>query len=181
MLWKACRASGAAPSFFRPSGAFIDGGLISNNPSLDALTAFTKNNSALIASGRAHEVQKLRLLLSIGTGKPPVIPADVIDVGSLVSLNPYEPYQSALQALNLTQELVSMATQTDAHVVERAHAWCRSTQVAYFRLNTPLSENLQLNVMEEAEIVNALWESKAYIFAQKAYVDLLVEILEKSI
>jgi calcium-independent phospholipase A2 len=180
-LWRACRSSGAAPTFFRAAGAFIDGGLIANNPCLDALTAFTKHNTALRTVGRTCQVKRLQLLLSIGTGKPPVIPAEVIDVGSLYSLNPYEPYQTALQALNLTQEMMAMATQTDAHVVERAHAWCRSTQVAYFRLNPPISENLQLNVLEESEIVNALWESKAYLHAQAEYIGVLVDMLERNV
>ena len=30
-LWLACRSSGAAPTFFRASGPFIDGGIISNS------------------------------------------------------------------------------------------------------------------------------------------------------
>ncbi len=38
LVWRAARASGAAPTFFRACGRFLDGGLISNNPTLDALT-----------------------------------------------------------------------------------------------------------------------------------------------
>ena len=38
LIWKAARCSGAAPTYFQPMGAFLDGGLIANNPTLDALT-----------------------------------------------------------------------------------------------------------------------------------------------
>ncbi len=44
LVWKAARASGAAPSFFRPEGNFVDGGIISNNPSLDLLTEIAEYN-----------------------------------------------------------------------------------------------------------------------------------------
>lgn len=178
-LWLAVRSSGAAPTFFRASGPFIDGGIISNNPVLDTLTDFVNYNCALEQRGFDDCKNELDLVLSIGTGKPPVIPTEVIDIGKLFSLNFLEPYQSALQAFNLAQEMVTMATQTDAHVVQRGQAWCNSMQVAYFRLNPPISENLQLNEIEEVEIVNALWETKAYMYNQRSFIEILVKLLER--
>ncbi|VDN42640.1 unnamed protein product [Dibothriocephalus latus] len=44
MIWRAARASGAAPSYFRPCGPYLDGGLISNNPTLDILTEIQEMN-----------------------------------------------------------------------------------------------------------------------------------------
>lgn len=178
-LWLACRSSGAAPTFFRASGPFIDGGVISNNPVLDTLTDFVNYNCALKQRNLDRLTGELDLVLSIGTGRPPVTPTEVIDIGSLFSLNLLEPYQSAVQALNLAQELVTMAVQTDAHVVQRAQAWCNSMQVAYFRLNPSLSENLQLNEIEEVEIVNALWETKAYMYNQRSFIEMLARLLER--
>lgn len=43
LLWKAVRASAAAPFFFKPYGSFLDGGIISNNPTIDILTEFFAN------------------------------------------------------------------------------------------------------------------------------------------
>ncbi len=37
-IWQAARASGAAPSYFRACGPYLDGGMIANNPTLDILT-----------------------------------------------------------------------------------------------------------------------------------------------
>lgn len=36
-MWKAARASGAAPTYFKTMGRFVDGGLVANNPTLDVL------------------------------------------------------------------------------------------------------------------------------------------------
>ena len=37
LVWRAARSSGAAPTYFRSCGRFLDGGIIANNPTLDAL------------------------------------------------------------------------------------------------------------------------------------------------
>ena len=42
LVWRAARSSGAAPSYFRPLGRFLDGGLMANNPTLDAITEVTE-------------------------------------------------------------------------------------------------------------------------------------------
>lgn len=46
LLWFAGRSSGAAPTYFRSCGRYLDGGLISNNPTLDVLTEITYWNAA---------------------------------------------------------------------------------------------------------------------------------------
>ena len=69
-MWKAARASGAAPSYFRPDGAYVDGGIMANNPSLDILTEIAEFNMAISDSDEDHF--DLEILLSLGTGVPPV-------------------------------------------------------------------------------------------------------------
>lgn len=44
-VWQAVRASAAAPFFFKPYGPFVDGGIISNNPTLDMLSEFQSYQS----------------------------------------------------------------------------------------------------------------------------------------
>lgn len=56
LIWRAARATGAAPSYFRAFGRFLDGGLIANNPTLDALTEIHEYNMALRSKGRKSEV-----------------------------------------------------------------------------------------------------------------------------
>jgi len=49
-VWRAARSSGAAPTYFRAFGRFLDGGLMSNNPTLDVLTEIHQYNLALRAT-----------------------------------------------------------------------------------------------------------------------------------
>ena len=71
LVWRVARASGAAPSFFRPEGSYVDGGIIANNPSLDLLTEIAEYNIAQRATGNQDEVVEPTVLLSLGTGVPP--------------------------------------------------------------------------------------------------------------
>ncbi|XP_067165907.1 85/88 kDa calcium-independent phospholipase A2 isoform X2 [Apteryx mantelli] len=48
LVWRAARCSGAAPTYFRPIGRFLDGGLLANNPTLDAMTEIHEYNKTLI-------------------------------------------------------------------------------------------------------------------------------------
>ncbi|KAG7174430.1 85/88 kDa calcium-independent phospholipase A2-like 1 [Homarus americanus] len=79
LVWKAARASGAAPSYFRAHGRFIDGGLISNNPTLDVLTEISEYNTTLTAMGRVNEIIQPSIVISLGTGRPPVSKATMAD------------------------------------------------------------------------------------------------------
>lgn len=55
LVWRAARATGAAPSYFRAFGRFLDGGLIANNPTLDAMTEIHEYNMALKSIERDAE------------------------------------------------------------------------------------------------------------------------------
>lgn len=52
LVWRAARSSGAAPTYFRPNGRFLDGGLLANNPTLDAMTEIHEYNQDLIRKVR---------------------------------------------------------------------------------------------------------------------------------
>lgn len=59
IVWRAARSSGAAPTYFRPMGRFLDGGLLANNPTLDAMSEIHNYNKVLKA-----EVGRLRVCTS---------------------------------------------------------------------------------------------------------------------
>lgn len=60
LIWRAARATGAAPSYFRAFGRFLDGGLIANNPTLDAMTEIHEYNMALRSVNRKSEAIPVR-------------------------------------------------------------------------------------------------------------------------
>ena len=45
-IWKAVRATGAAPYFFDSFGPFTDGGLLANNPTLEVMSEIIRINLA---------------------------------------------------------------------------------------------------------------------------------------
>lgn len=47
LIWLAARSSGAAPTYFNQAKAFVDGGMIANNPTLDTLTEIHQYNCGL--------------------------------------------------------------------------------------------------------------------------------------
>ena len=50
LVWEAARASSAAPTFFRPKGNFVDGGVLANNPSLTLLNEVFEFNAGQIST-----------------------------------------------------------------------------------------------------------------------------------
>ncbi|XP_054722893.1 85/88 kDa calcium-independent phospholipase A2-like [Uloborus diversus] len=161
LIWKAGRATGAAPTYFRASGPYIDGGLVSNNPTLDALTEIHQRNQALRATGQEAEVVDVSVVVSMGTGRPPLVPVNTIDV-----FRPDTMWGACKMALGITslgQLLVDQATQTDGRVTSRALAVCGMLGVPYFRLNPQLTEGVALDETNPRVLVRMLWETTAYM------------------
>lgn len=73
--------------------------------------------------------------------------------------------------------LVEQASQADGQVVERAQAWCSTINVPYFRVNPPISEDIQLDESENAKLVNMLWETMAYLYQHKDGLSELLTLL----
>ena len=68
-IWFAAQASAAAPTYFKPQGAYSDGGLVANNPTLDLLTELWEWNMALKGSHcPKHRILSPTLVVSLGTG-----------------------------------------------------------------------------------------------------------------
>lgn len=71
LVWRAARCSGAAPTYFRPIGRFLDGGLLANNPTLDAMAEIHEYNKTLI-----KKVREILVLTDnwgfIGSTEPPL-------------------------------------------------------------------------------------------------------------
>lgn len=176
LVWRAARASGAAPTYFRPFGRFLDGGLISNNPTLDAMTEICEYNEALKATGQVDKVRPLGVIVSLGTGKVPVVPVTVIDMLHM-GTGILGAAKMAFGAKALGQLIIDQATQANGRLVDRAQAWCHTINVPYFRLNAPISADVCLNETDNKLLVRVLWETLVYMRARRAELDELAELL----
>ncbi|KAL0822332.1 hypothetical protein ABMA28_004431 [Loxostege sticticalis] len=177
LVWQAARASGAAPSYFRPSGRFLDGGLMGNNPTLDALTELTELRLALNGVGQFEEALQtnLKVVVSCGTGLIPVSKLKDIDV-----FKPESLWDTARLAWGLSAIgglLVDQATQADGRVVERARAWCSSIGVPYFRFSPHMSSDLAMDERADDKLVTILWEAMAYMREHRDEVNELTALL----
>lgn len=63
----------------RAFGRFLDGGLIANNPTLDAMTEIHEYNLALKSKGKEQESTPLSTVVSLGTGLAPICYLSSID------------------------------------------------------------------------------------------------------
>lgn len=155
---------------------------MANNPTLDGLTEFALYNEALRHKNRLDEMESLGLVLSLGTGRVPVKPRESsIDLTTLGSFNLVKTYKNAIVAKDILLMVLDEATGTEGHVVDRAMAWCHGINVPYFRISTPLSEDLQLDETDDVEVINSMWETKAYIHAMDKQVTALVDLLELTV
>ncbi|NXP60997.1 PLPL9 phospholipase, partial [Chloropsis cyanopogon] len=175
LVWRAARCSGAAPTYFRPIGRFLDGGLLANNPTLDAMAEIHEYNKTLIKKGRKQEVRKLGLVVSLGTGKPPQVPVSSVDV--FRPSNPWELAKTVFGARELGKMVVDCCTDADGPAVDRARAWCEMTDVPYFRLSPQLHTEVMLDEVNDTVLVNALWDTQLYIYQQREQLEQLVRHL----
>lgn len=174
-IWRACRASGAAPTFFKPVGSFVDGGLLSNNPSIDGLTEFFMSNNLV----SKEKKKNLSFVLSIGTGYLPVQEGITPDMAGLMTpKNNIEMMRTLANLTHIVNVLFQGHLQTEGHVGRRAEAWCQSLGVPYFRINAPLSSDIELNATDDEEIINGMWETKVYAYSIRELIDLVALSLE---
>ncbi|XP_006890272.1 PREDICTED: 85/88 kDa calcium-independent phospholipase A2 [Elephantulus edwardii] len=175
LVWRAARSSGAAPTYFRPNGRFLDGGLLANNPTLDAMTEIHEYNQDMIRKGQGQKVKKLSVVVSLGTGRSPQVPVTCVDV--FRPSNPWELAKTVFGAKELGKMVVDCCTDPDGRAVDRARAWCEMVGIQYFRLNPQLGTDIMLDEVSDALLVNALWETEVYIYEHREELQRLIQLL----
>ncbi|XP_047434011.1 85/88 kDa calcium-independent phospholipase A2 isoform X2 [Mugil cephalus] len=175
LVWRAARSSGAAPTYFRPMGRFLDGGLLANNPTLDAMSEIHQYNKALKAEGHEKDIKKLGIVVSLGTGKPPQVVVSSVDV--FRPSNPLELAKSFVGAKELGKMLVDCCTDSDGCAVDRARAWCEMIDTIYHRLSPQLSQEVLLDEVSDAVLVDMLWETQMYLYEKREILQSLAKLL----
>ncbi|XP_043252441.1 85/88 kDa calcium-independent phospholipase A2 [Colletes gigas] len=176
LIWHVARATGAAPSYFRAFGRFIDGGLIANNPTLDAMTEIHQYNIAMNAIGY-EPATPLSLVVSLGTGLVPPSPLKDIDIALPETL--WDAAKFAMGIAALAEILVDQATASDGRIVDRAKGWCSMIGVPYYRFNPQLSQDIAMDEKNDEVLADMIWTVSAFMHTNKQQIHELVDILNR--
>ena len=159
-VWEAGRATSAAPHHFPPfKKYFLDGGIMANNPTVDAMTEILdklkeeKSDSALTC------------VLSLGTGSTQPTDMDNVDVFlSGVNWRTLSKLPNALLGtVNLVSMLLDQITHADGEEVTRARSWCSSIGCDYFRISPTLEEDIDPDTTNIDKIVNMLFNTEMHV------------------
>ncbi|KRX46027.1 85/88 kDa calcium-independent phospholipase A2, partial [Trichinella murrelli] len=151
-IWKVIRSSCAAPYYFPPlDGIYIDGGLMSNNPSLELMTEMNRMNTVM--NFQKRKISNIGCFLSLGTGRTRTTEAYAPDFKSSWSI-----FDKFFHFKEFVTMLYTQCCQTDGCVVDRCRAWCESLGAAYFRL-TPEINDLRLDETDDSRLIDACWET----------------------
>ena len=172
MVWEAARASSAAPVYFYPfKERYVDGGVMANNPTLDAM-------AEIFQQGKREGTKiRLGLVFSLGTGTPPS--KDLKNIGfACPRLKDIFHFGRAVQALvNLINQFIAQSIHCDGQEIVRAESWCLSMETPYIRLSPPLSKIYDLAECTKDGIVQIMYEAHKYIIENTAQIDTVAKIL----
>ena len=175
-VWEAARASSAAPVYFHPfNEKYVDGGVMSNNPTLDAMSEIFQQ------SKREGTDARLGLVFSIGTGVPPSVKLNDVGVavprlGNLMR-DIANLGKTVSGLMNLVNQFISQSTQSSGQEVVKAESWCMSMNTPYVRLSPPLSKNFDLAESRKSAIVQFMFEAHTYILKKYAEIDTVAKTL----
>ena len=181
MAWEAARASSAAPVYFHPfNEKYVDGGVMANNPTLDAMSEIFDQGE------REGKDVRLGLVLSVGTGVPPS--RELEDVGvevprlrNILKTTPYaighKLADTISGAINLLSQFITQSMRSSGQEVVRAEYWCKSVKTPYFRLSPPLSRKYDLAESDKVVLVQIMYEAHSYIVKNAAQIDAVAKTL----
>ncbi|KAK7501258.1 hypothetical protein BaRGS_00007383 [Batillaria attramentaria] len=178
LIWEAARSTGAAPTYFRAYGQFLDGGLISNNPTVDMLTEIHEYNIGLRMTGQEDKVRRIGCVVSLGTGRIPVNEVKNVDVFRPEGI--IDAYRAVSGALSLGRMLVDQASQSEGRVVDRSRAWCSMIGVPFFRFSPQLSADIPLDCHEHSTLIDMMWQTHCYMVANRHRVHELANLVRVS-
>ena len=157
-VWEAGRITSAAPYYFPCfQDKFLDGGLMANNPTLDAMTEIIEQSKTSVKFG---------CVLSLGTGYmyPPQHVKHVDTFVPLFSFNALTRIPNAFKGLiSLFDHFIAQVTQSDGQEVQRAKAWCNNSGWPYFRLSPPLFEAIDPTSADREAVIHMLYNTQMHL------------------
>lgn len=168
-VWEAARITSAVPLYLGSyDGKFLDGGLMSNNPTLDAMTEVISN-----------EKSKLGLVLSLGSGKCDEKSLSTVDCSIPTwSLSSLLQLPHSLKGLkNLGEILLMQLTGSDGQEVERCKAWCTNMGTKYHRISPLMCTSHLLNESNTSNIIGMLYDAQLHVLKEAETIDNIAKTL----
>ena len=154
-VWEACRASSAAPTYFESfENQFVDGGVIANNPTLDAMTEVLNHQE------HGKEPPCLGMVVSLGTGVFPVT-IDHTSIPHIHWWNPLDVLRAIRGVVGLLNLMIYEDTSSNGAVVERAKTWCKSIGCPYFRIS-PDIDPVKLDETDDKILIKMMYQALIY-------------------
>ncbi|XP_065899410.1 85/88 kDa calcium-independent phospholipase A2-like isoform X2 [Dysidea avara] len=158
-IWKAARATSAAPVHFKHFENYIDGGIKANNPSMSGLTRI---HQYYTESGKRN--YKISCVVSLGCGMfehPPGsmdvhkgLSRENFTLSRLVTLR---ASAEAIKAVyNLLQALIAEVAESDGQPVADTKAFCQTNKISYYRLSPKLEELVELDEKNDRRLVDMI-------------------------
>ncbi|NVN95845.1 MAG: patatin-like phospholipase family protein [Bacteroidetes bacterium] len=169
-----CRATSAAPTYFKPakikslygnSIALIDGGVFANNPAMCAYIEAMKTDFSNTTDKPAYPEIENIIIVSIGTGgaKKPYHYTDMDDDGVIG------------WAMPIVDILMSGNAETMSYMLNKIY---NDTPHHYFRLDPALIDaNDKMDDASDSNIENLINDAKTYVTANQALLDKIVKLL----
>lgn len=175
-VWECARASSAAPVYFTPfEEHYIDGGVMANNPTLDAMVEI------FAQSEKEEQDVKIGLVVSLGTGiVPPAIGKStqvyIPKLGGI--LESIIKLPSTIAGLsNLLEVFISQSTQSEGEEVRKAKTWCKSIGASYYRLSPQFDKDYDMAISEEDVLIDIMYEAHTYILENSKQIDEVARML----
>ncbi|XP_035716088.1 85/88 kDa calcium-independent phospholipase A2 [Folsomia candida] len=174
-IWSAAKLTGAAPYYFRMEHAdLVDGGLLANNPSLDALSELSKIRKSSLHTEIWGKNPKM--FVSLGTG----FKADVDYTAAYLNLSSKSIASSTKSLSTLTNTIkffMELTTASNGPLISRAKSWCDDLGTEYFRFNPPLLREYEIDEVDDSLLVDLLFETRIYMIGQQKEIERLYNLV----
>ena len=173
-VWEALVASSAAPTYFPAFQSFLDGGLMSNNPTLPAMADIVLQNK------KQSKKSKIGCVLSLGTGfmdPPQIVDNFEVYVPGFTKDVAKNLFQSSMGLVSLLSHFVEQTTQSNGEVIREAQAWCDSIGAPYYRLSPPLKEEIAPDIKSTEKFISLIYETEMYVLQQYSIIDNIAKFI----
>ena len=170
-IWEAARISSAAPTYLMSYDNFIDGGMMANNPTVDAIVemndqSMKENNQPL----------KLSCVLSLGSGQTKPIDIKNIDVcGRSYGITGFAEKVDGYK--NLMTIIISQVTQAEGQDIGRAKTLCDMSGGVYYRLVAPVDVVIPLDTSNPIDLIQPMFDSFMFTCRNSQLVDSIARML----